>query len=211
VTTQNLAALSIAAGTTATMAQHGSRVLVVNSFAVATGGRLDLKDNDMIVHAAPGTLDTAFAAVYGALIRGWAGGMMDGDGMMSSTARDNPNLDTFLGFAKNSILGLTEFAGQAVDSNSILIKYTYFGDVELNGQVNADDLTVFANNFGALARFYSLRAPRRRASAVKCVDDPHPGSARRGHRVAGAQAGSSRGGRDVRRWRPYTSPCRAGW
>jgi hypothetical protein len=28
------------------------------------------------------------------------------------------------------------------------LKYTYYGDIDQNGQVDADDLTVFASNFG---------------------------------------------------------------
>ena len=28
------------------------------------------------------------------------------------------------------------------------MKYTYYGDIDQNGQVDADDLTVFASNFG---------------------------------------------------------------
>ena len=43
---------------------------------------------------------------------------------------------------------MTSFGGQAVTADSILLRYTYYGDVDQNGQVDADDLTVFASNFG---------------------------------------------------------------
>ena len=45
-------------------------------------------------------------------------------------------------------MGLTQFSGEPVDANSLLLKYTYYGDIDQNGAVDADDLTVFANNFG---------------------------------------------------------------
>jgi hypothetical protein len=48
----------------------------------------------------------------------------------------------------NASLGYTSFSGQAVTADSILLKYTYYGDIDANGQVDADDLTVFASNFG---------------------------------------------------------------
>jgi hypothetical protein len=48
----------------------------------------------------------------------------------------------------NALLGLTEFGGVSIDENALLLKYTYHGDIDVNGEVNADDLTVFANNFG---------------------------------------------------------------
>ena len=45
-------------------------------------------------------------------------------------------------------LAFPDFSGQTVNADSILLKYTYYGDIDVNGQVDADDLTVFANNFG---------------------------------------------------------------
>jgi hypothetical protein len=53
-----------------------------------------------------------------------------------------------LALVDNALLGLVQFGGLSVDENALLLKYTYYGDIDLNGQVDADDLTVFANNFG---------------------------------------------------------------
>jgi hypothetical protein len=154
-TTQNLAALNVEDAGVVTLAQNGSRVLVVNLFTVAAGGKLDLKDNDMIIHAPTGTSDDVFDDtgdndIYGALKLGWDNGDLDGLGIMSSTSRDNINLDTGLGYLKNSIYSYTSFAGQTVNNDSILIKYTYWGDIDLDGDVDADDLTVFANNLNVV-------------------------------------------------------------
>jgi hypothetical protein len=76
------------------------------------------------------------------------GGNWQGLGITSTTAANNPNADTGLSVVDNALLGYTEFSGQPVTADSILLKYTYYGDIDMNGQVDADDLTVFANNFG---------------------------------------------------------------
>jgi Ca2+-binding RTX toxin-like protein len=132
-----------------------SGVSVLTSLSVSNRGTLDLMDNDLIVNATATTRATVFAEISSWLRSGYDNASMNGTGMMSSAARDNALLDTGIGFVDNSIFGLETFSGQAVDENSILIKYTYVGDIGLNGQVEADDVTIFGNNFGALAgRFW---------------------------------------------------------
>jgi hypothetical protein len=87
-----------------------------------------------------------FGTLYERLKSGYAGGAWNGNGLTSSTAQSNS--DTTLALVDNAILGLTQFSGEPVDENSILIKHTYYGDIDLNGAVDPDDLTVLANNFG---------------------------------------------------------------
>jgi hypothetical protein len=48
----------------------------------------------------------------------------------------------------NAILRLTQFAGQAVDANSLLIESTYFGDSNLDRKVDVTDLGTLATNYG---------------------------------------------------------------
>jgi len=43
--------------------------------------------------------------------------------------------------------GKTEFAGQAVDATSVLIKYTWWGDANLDGRIDANDYDVIDKNF----------------------------------------------------------------
>jgi hypothetical protein len=45
------------------------------------------------------------------------------------------------------VLGLTEFAGEPIDSDSVLIKYTYKGDATLDGMVDIRDLYRLAVEF----------------------------------------------------------------
>ena len=43
--------------------------------------------------------------------------------------------------------GNTSFDGIAVDTTSLLIKYTYYGDADFNGKVNFDDYVRTDNGF----------------------------------------------------------------
>src|SRR5439155_15785053 len=55
---------------------------------------------------------------------------------------------TALGFAEASTLGYSSFSGFAVDSTAILIKYTRYGDANLDGSVDTIDFGYLAGNFG---------------------------------------------------------------
>jgi hypothetical protein len=52
---------------------------------------------------------------------------------------DFASLPTYLAIAESSDLGLTSFNGIAIDSTTVLLKYTYVGDANLDGQVDALD------------------------------------------------------------------------
>jgi hypothetical protein len=107
---------------------------------------LDLANNDLIVNTTADTKDMLLSSLYDQLKSGYANGAWNGNGIASSTAHGNT--DTTLSLVDNAILGLTQVSGEAVDQNSLLLKYTYYGDIDQNGTVDADDLTVLANNFG---------------------------------------------------------------
>ena len=56
---------------------------------------------------------------------------------------------TALGYAEASSVGITgTYDGQAVDANTIIVRYTSFGDANLDGKVNALDFNAVATNFG---------------------------------------------------------------
>jgi hypothetical protein len=125
-----------------TMVTSGIRVLVTNSvFFGGEGGGLDLRDNDMIVdYASPAEA----AAVQSLLRSGRANGSWNGIGIASSTAATNPGHITTLGSMEavdfKGIYGASAtFAGQALDDTAVLIKYTYYGDADFNGQVTEAD------------------------------------------------------------------------
>jgi hypothetical protein len=120
--------------------------------AQAWSQTLDISDAEFILKTSPG-LD--FAYYYSRVRTGYNGGNWLGTSpngaITSSMAANDPALATSVNIVDNAILGLTTFSGESVDLTDVLLKYTYYGDADLNGQVNADDLTVFGNNFGRLS------------------------------------------------------------
>ena len=134
--------LTIGAGNTVTVAANGanSGTSVVTNLSINATGKLDLANNDLIVN------NGNLAAVTALLASGLDidGSYGNGPGITSSTFANNPNLNTVLGIAANSDLGYTSFSGQTVDTNDLLVKYTYFGDADLNGVVDtATDFDLF--------------------------------------------------------------------
>jgi autotransporter-associated beta strand protein len=54
---------------------------------------------------------------------------------------------TRVGFGDNAVLGKSSFAGQPVDASSLLLKLTYAGDTDLDGDVDIADLGNLASNW----------------------------------------------------------------
>ncbi|HEY7089164.1 MAG TPA: hypothetical protein VH518_13800 [Tepidisphaeraceae bacterium] len=71
--------------------------------------------------------------------------------MMSSRAATSPNPGergkTALGYGEASALGVSSFDGQSIDATTVLIKYTYFGDADLDGDVDGVDIGKWAVSF----------------------------------------------------------------
>jgi len=110
--------------------------------------KLDLTNNDAIVRSSAANKAADFARLYNQIKQGFNAGDWAGNGITSTTAATNANADKGLSVVDNALLGYGDFSGQPVTADSILLKYTYYGDIDMNGQVDADDLTVFASNFG---------------------------------------------------------------
>ncbi len=120
----------------------GSGCSIASSLTIDTSTTLDLKNNDLIVHSGSLTTLTAEIAL------GYNGGTWTGSGLTSSAAAATQN--TAIGIELNSNGSsalMTAFEGQTVTSTDILIKYTYFGDANLDGVVNGSDYTLIDNGF----------------------------------------------------------------
>jgi hypothetical protein len=147
-------ALAINGGTVATAPHGGAAGTSVLSGLTIAGGdnawtaKLDLADNDAVIQSTATNKAADFARLVNQVKQGFNDGTWSGLGITSATAAANANADTGLSVADNALLGYSEFSGQAVTADSILLKYTYYGDIDANGAVDADDLTVFAYNFG---------------------------------------------------------------
>jgi hypothetical protein len=146
--------LAVNAGTVA-IAPNGTNAGTSNLGALTIAGatdawtaKFDLNNNDAVVRSTAATKAADLARLTNQLKQGYASSAWNGNGITSSTAAANANLDTGLALVDNAVFGFTDFSGQTVNNDSILLKYTYYGDIDVNGQVDADDLTIFANNFG---------------------------------------------------------------
>jgi hypothetical protein len=131
--------LRIAAGGTA---NTPAKITVVKSLSVGATGHLDLTNNSAVID---------YTGSVGTLV-GDTRAMLQSGRLTTSAATSS----TRLGYGDNAVLGKTTFGTGtgpiAVDSSSILIKYTYGGDANLDGQVDVTDL-------GALATNWQLSSP----------------------------------------------------
>jgi hypothetical protein len=88
-------------------------------------------------------------AVRGLLAAGFNGGRWDGvGGIASSAAGPDPNRVTALGSVSNASQNTSSFAGvTGLTSTDVLVKYTYYGDGDLDGDVDGNDVGSWASNF----------------------------------------------------------------
>jgi hypothetical protein len=126
------------------VAPDGGTVVRVSRLDVAQAGTLDLNDNNIILDATAGTASSELARTEALVRQGRNGGAWNGNGITSTAARDNPQHVTGIALIRNSDDGgatpiMTSFEGQAVDANDLIFKYTYNGDANLDGRIDADD------------------------------------------------------------------------
>ena len=144
---QHLSSLVLSGGSKVTLADGGQSTLVVQNLSGDATSSLDLADNAMIVDY---TGSSPFAAIY-SLVASSAANGWSGNGIVSHTAASGGS-QYALGTADNSSPNLTTFAGQAVDGTSVLIRFTYAGDANLDGQVDLTDLSILASSWQMAGR-----------------------------------------------------------
>ncbi|HEY7087900.1 MAG TPA: autotransporter-associated beta strand repeat-containing protein, partial [Tepidisphaeraceae bacterium] len=126
--------LDIRSGATVRAAPGLSKaVRVRKSLSIATGATLDLTSNSMVID---------YDAPVGSLVSDVRNHLLN-NRIISSTHSTN----TTLGYADNAALGLSSFAGVAVDTTSLLIDYTFVGDTNLDGVVDVNDLANLASHW----------------------------------------------------------------
>jgi hypothetical protein len=116
---------------------------------MAPGALIDMARGNMIIDY---TGPSALPPVVANLVSGYAGGAWNGPGINSSVAAAGNT--HALGFAEAGALGITTFAGQAVDNTTVVTRYTRYGDANLDGTVNLTDFNTLAANFGQLGRYW---------------------------------------------------------
>jgi len=120
-------------------------VLATSALNITSGGTLDLKNNDLIVHG--GTPTTIFGQIQQGFNAG--GAAWSGSGITSSAAAGSSNTALAMEWnndgSGNTLT--TSFDGQTVSNTDVLVKYTYYGDTNLSGVVNSSDYIAIDNGF----------------------------------------------------------------
>ncbi len=125
----------------------GVNLIAIGGVTDAWTGKLDLENNSIIADYAtgdPSPIDT----IANYIKNGYAGGAWNGNGMTSSAAATS-NPKTALGYGEASVVYPSggSFMTVPVDADMVLVKYTYSGDANLDGQVDISDLGALATSW----------------------------------------------------------------
>ena len=134
------AAASLALLGNASASSSSNRSLLqFNGVSLAAASSFNLANNDMIVHG--GNL----ATVTPELASGYNNGQWNGTGISSGAAAGNTAHLTALGVIQATTAGT--FDGATVAAGDVLVKYTYYGDANLDGKVDGSDYSKIDNGF----------------------------------------------------------------
>jgi autotransporter-associated beta strand protein len=148
---------------TAELGVGGSKTLVTQSLNIAGAtnnwtGKVDVKNNDIVVRSTTATRVADRDRIHNQLKQGFnaTGTKWTGNGIMSSLGGNGSSSYAAIGVAVNdyALLGgvktgplYTSFSGQTVGTDDVLVKYTYFGDADLDGSVGTGDYFLIDNGF----------------------------------------------------------------
>ncbi len=122
------------------------RTVLILSTLTLTGGQLDLGGNDLIVHNTGSvTPAQSLTSITAAIQSGYNGGTWTGLGLTSSAAQSNSTHLTTLGVIPVTTAG--SFDNQSVTTSDVLVKYTYYGDANLDGRVDGSDYSRIDNGY----------------------------------------------------------------
>ena len=162
LTIAGLASVAIAAG------GGGGNATVTRVLAINDNGVLDLADNNLAIDysaAAATPLGTwngsAYTGITGMIARGYNFSAWDGSGLVTTTSAARSGLTTLAAAEAADVSSLsgnetTTWNGQSIDATTVIVKYTYAGDGNLNGTIDGGDYGIvdnFAQVPGASAYF----------------------------------------------------------
>ena len=143
-TSVKFSSVALGAGARATLEPNGGHRLEIfgGGLTVAPGAALDLTNNELI-HIYGGA--SPIATYRALLAQGYAGGAWTGSGITSSRAAVTPG--HALGYADSVVSG----PGEGGPYPAILVRYTRYGDADLDRVVTLNDFNRLAASFGATA------------------------------------------------------------
>jgi MYXO-CTERM domain-containing protein len=142
------AALNVAAGKVRIIGNGSfTGTSKVPSLTLAAGTTLDLTDNKLVTASAIGAWNGSnYDGITGLITTGRNGGSWNGTGIITSkTAAASPSTLTTIAVATGAqVKGISgaqtaSWGGQTVAAADTLVMYTYTGDADLSGKINADD------------------------------------------------------------------------
>ena len=144
----------------------GRSLIVANTLAVASTGSLDLGNGDLDLNSS----STSLSAITQLIATGYnltGGAKWNGiGGITSASAGADTTHLTALGVVQNNqagqpLFGLDSSAGTKFDGTNpgdsdILVKYTYFGDANLDGKVDGSDYSLIDGGYAAKGATHRL-------------------------------------------------------
>lgn len=117
----------------------------LGGLTVRDGATFDLGTGSAVVAT---TGASSAGAILALVATSYDAGRWDLPGITSSAAADPANNSlTAVGAIDNSLAHLTAFQGVPVGDASVLLKYTLYGDANLDGKLNADDYALLDRGF----------------------------------------------------------------
>jgi autotransporter-associated beta strand protein len=134
--------ISPASGSNKVTLATNSGLATEGGLTIAANSVLDITNNHAIITYAAGTQAATDATIRGYIISGYAGGTFTGTtGITSSTAAATT------GFAVGYADG-ADGVVSGLSSGQLEVKYTLYGDANLDGVVSGDDFTILVGNLG---------------------------------------------------------------
>ncbi len=130
------------------MAAAAGRLSSIRSTSATTtptpAAQLDLNDNDLILTNGGDT-----NSIRNLLIAGYNAGAWNGNGLASTAAAATHPGPPRLGYGLAGDLGITSLDGNPInDPNTVIVKYTYYGDSSLDGKVDlGNDFNLFVQGY----------------------------------------------------------------
>jgi hypothetical protein len=143
---QQLARLALTGGNV-NVAAGGAKVLDLGVLEFTSpASRLDLADNDMILR------NTSVAAVEGFIRSAYNFSAWDGNGLRTSMPDAAAGLTTLAVSTAADAFGMNAtdtgtWNGQPITGATVIVKYTYGGDVNFDGMIDASDYGIIDNYF----------------------------------------------------------------
>jgi hypothetical protein len=145
-TSQSLTGITLIDTSRIHLTSSGPQVLRVGNLNLGPDSTIDLATHSMIVQSTAAARAGILANTRSWIRSGRNHGAWNGSGITSSAAADDPTRNTGLAAIVNDrgdgsvVRG--ELGGMIPDANCILITWTYNGDGDLNGLLNADDYAI---------------------------------------------------------------------